>query len=114
MSEQRPSGSEQHRAIAAEQGGSVPIAIVTVSDSRTPETDTNGIWLREQIETLGHRVVGYALLRDDPGPVAETLDGLCAGEARIVLVNGGTGIAKRDNTFDAISGKLEKTLPGFG
>jgi molybdenum cofactor biosynthesis protein B len=113
VSEQRPSGTEQHRAIAAGRGP-VPVAIVTVSDSRTPETDTNGIWLREQIDALGHRVVGYRLLKDDPEQVAAALDELCGGDARIVLVNGGTGIAKRDNTFDAISRKLEKTLPGFG
>lgn len=113
MSEQRPSGSDQHRAIAAGQGP-VRLAIVTVSDSRTPETDTNGIWLRERIAELGHEVAAYRLLKDEPDQVAATLDELCGGEIRIVLFNGGTGISKRDTTYDALARKLEKTLPGFG
>jgi molybdopterin adenylyltransferase len=105
--------TEQHRAAAAARGP-VPVAIVTVSDSRTPETDTNAHYLRERIPADGHRVVDYRLIRDEPEQVVAALEELAAGEARVVLFNGGTGISRRDTTYDALSGRLEKVLPGFG
>ena len=108
-----PSSSERHHQIAAERGA-VPVAIVTVSDSRTPETDTNAHYLREAITAAGHSIAGYRLLRDEPAQVVEALDELAAGEARILIFNGGTGISPRDTTYDALDGKLEKRLPGFG
>jgi molybdenum cofactor biosynthesis protein B len=105
-------GTDAHREAAAGQGP-IPIALVTVSDSRTEDTDTNGIWLRERIEAAGHVVSGYRLVRDEPDEVRTAVDALVA-DARIVLVNGGTGISRRDTTYDALSAMLEKTLPGFG
>jgi molybdenum cofactor biosynthesis protein B len=105
--------SNQHRSIAAQQGP-VPIAIVTVSDSRTPDTDVNAAYLREQITAAGHLVAAYRLIKDEPDQVASVLDELTTTEARVILFNGGTGISPRDRTFDVLSRKLEKTLPGFG
>lgn len=107
------SSSDRHHQIAAERGP-IPVAVVTVSDSRTPETDTNAHYLREAIAAAGHRMVEYRLLRDEPSQIAATLDELTASEARIILFNGGTGISTRDSTFDALEAKLEKRLPGFG
>lgn len=107
------SSSSQHRAIAAQQGP-VPIAIVTVSDSRTPETDVNATYLRERIAAAGHRVAAYRLIKDEPDQVIAVLEELAGSMARVVLFNGGTGISPRDRTYDALSRKLEKTLPGFG
>jgi len=108
------SSSEEHRRLAAERGP-VPLAIVTVSDSRTPETDTNAAFLRERIAAAGHRVVAYHLVRDEASQVVAVLDELAAaGEARVVLFNGGTGISRRDTTYDALAARLEKVLPGFG
>ena len=106
-------GTEAHRKEAAKEGP-IAIGIVTVSDTRTPETDLNAKYLRERIETAGHIVAGYALIRDEPVQVEDALDQMAAGEARVILFNGGTGIAPRDTTFDVLSRKLEKTLPGFG
>ncbi len=103
----------QHKAIAAERGP-VPVAIVTVSDSRTPETDTNRHYLQTQIEQAGHGVAAYHLIKDEPLQVTAVLEELAQSEARIILFNGGTGISTRDTTYDALSRKLEKTLPGFG
>jgi molybdenum cofactor biosynthesis protein B len=102
-----------HRQQAASQG-SVPIAIVTVSDSRTPETDTSGQLIRQLAEAAGHRIVGHRIVKDEPEQVALALDDFAGGEARLILFNGGTGISQRDRTYDVISKKLEKTLPGFG
>lgn len=92
----------------------MPIAIVTVSDSRTPETDTNGLWLRERITAGGNTLAGYRIVRDEPDLVTAALVELAAGDARVIIFNGGTGISRRDTTYDALAGLLEKTIPGFG
>ena len=105
--------SSKHRAAAARQGP-IPIAIVTVSDSRTPETDMNSAFLRARIAEAGHEVVAYHVVKDEVAQVEGVLDELAEGRARIILFNGGTGIAPRDRTYDVLSRKLEKMLPGFG
>lgn len=104
--------SEVHRR-KAHAHGAVPIGIITVSDSRTRETDVNGRFLSEAIEAAGHLVSGYRLIPDEPAAVLDALAALAA-DSRVVLLNGGTGISSRDTTYDAVSGVLEKTLPGFG
>ena len=105
---------EQHREIAAEQVQTVHIAIVTVSDSRTPETDTNMHYLKPAIEALGHVVSGYMLIRDEPDQVGAVLNRFAESEARLILFNGGTGIAPRDTTYDVLARMIEKPMPGFG
>lgn len=106
-------GAEDHRKLAGQ--GSVTLAIVTVSDTRTPETDLNRQYIEERMTELGHRVAAYRLIKDEPDQVEAVLDELAnMDDIRIILFNGGTGIAPRDTTFDVISRKLEKTLPGFG
>lgn len=105
--------TEQHRALARE-AGPVAIAIVTVSDSRTPDTDENRKYLEREIDGMGHRVAGYRLIKDEPAQVVNALEELASTDARLILWNGGTGIAPRDTTYDVLSRKLEKTLPGFG
>ena len=105
--------TRKHKEIAAERGP-VSIAIVTVSDTRTPETDTNGQYLRAEIERLGHRVAAYHLVKDDAGQIAQLLEALGNSDTQILLFNGGTGISPRDTTYDVLSRSLEKTLPGFG
>lgn len=87
------------------------IAIITVSDTRTPETDKNAQYLRPAIEAAGHIVAAYQIIKDEPADVARLLDEV---HAQVLLFNGGTGFSRRDTTFDALSGKLEKTMPGFG
>lgn len=113
MSYMTSKSNEEHKKTAGQQGP-VPVAIVTVSDTRTVETDVNARFLRERIEAAGHRVVGYRLIKDEPRQVEAALDELADGEARVLLWNGGTGIAPRDTTYDVLARKLEKTLPGFG
>jgi molybdenum cofactor biosynthesis protein B len=105
--------TQQHREIAAEEGP-VSVAIVTVSDSRTPETDTNAAFLREQLEAEGNSVTAYQIIKDEPDQVSDVLDEMTETDAQVVIFNGGTGIAPRDTTFDVLNRKLEKTLPGFG
>ena len=104
--------TDAHRAAAAAQGP-IPVGLVTVSDTRTPETDENGLWLREQVEGGGNLVSGYRVVRDEPDEVRTALEALVS-DARVVLFNGGTGVSGRDTTYDTLAALLEKTLPGFG
>ncbi len=87
-------------------------AIVTVSDTRTMATDKSGQTIRELLTAAGHLVKHYVILPDEPDRIRQEISGLPALD--VVLVNGGTGIAPQDRTFDAIAGLLEKELPGFG
>ncbi len=105
--------TDTHRALAHEQGP-VAVALVTVSDTRTAETDENRRYLEAELAAAGHRVSAYRLIQDEPAQVLDVLEELAGTDARIILFNGGTGIAPRDTTFDVLSRKLEKTLPGFG
>ena len=105
-------GTEAHRAAAAREEPTT-VAVVTVSDSRTAEDDTNGAWLQERIAGAGAVVGGYRVVRDEPDEVRAAVDELVA-DARVVIVNGGTGVSRRDTTYDALSALLEKQLPGFG
>lgn len=105
--------SATHKKLAAEKGP-IALALVTVSDSRTPDSDTNAHYLREQLAATGHQLVGYRLIKDEPTQVDAALDEFAGSQAQIILFNGGTGISRRDTTYDALSRRLEKTLPGFG
>lgn len=106
-------GASNHHTQAAGQG-SVPVAVVTVSDTRTEETDVSGRLIQSMLRNAGHTVAGYRIVRDEPDEVAAVLDEFAAGPARLMIFNGGTGISRRDRTYEVISGALEKTLPGFG
>jgi molybdopterin adenylyltransferase len=106
--------SEHHRKLASDRGP-VAIGLITVSDSRTPETDTNGAYLRAAIGEAGHDVSSYHLIRDEAGLVRSALKEMVEdGITRVVLLNGGTGIARRDTTYDAIRPLLDREIPGFG
>ncbi|MCA9403383.1 MAG: molybdenum cofactor biosynthesis protein MoaB [Candidatus Omnitrophica bacterium] len=115
MSAETPqeSSSAAHRAYA-QHAGPVAFALVTVSDTRTESTDENGRYLKERIAALGHTVDSAHIVRDEARDIEAILAALQEGGARIIIFNGGTGIASRDRTFDVISRRLDKTLPGFG
>jgi molybdenum cofactor biosynthesis protein B len=90
-------------------------AVVTLSDTRTEETDTSGQLIRRLLGEAGHEVVRYEVLREDPGAFAGRLLALVAdGEVDVLLTNGGTGIARRDHTLGAVERMLDQGLPGFG
>jgi len=102
----------EHKAHAPR---SVRCVICTVSDSKTPETDTSGQLLRELLTGAGHEVVGYHLVRDEPSQVHGVIHTACANPGvQAVVFTGGTGLTSRDQTFEAIEALLEKRLPGFG
>lgn len=106
-------GASDHK----QQAGNRPITlgIVTVSDTRTPETDVNKTYLEAKIAESGHLVGAYRLIQDEPHQVHAVLEALAdIASLQVILLNGGTGISRRDTTYDVVSRLLEKTLPGFG
>lgn len=106
--------SEQHRRLAAAHG-SVTLAVVTVSDTRTPKTDRNAAFLTEAIQSSGHRLHSIRIVPDEPDQVRQALrDLLAEQDLQIILFNGGTGISRRDRTYDVLSCEIEKELTGFG
>ena len=88
--------------------------VVTVSDTRTPETDVSGNYLRRQLEAAGHRVHSQRIIRDEPAELEAILDEAVTSDLQVVIFNGGTGVSRRDTTFDVLERKLDKTLSGFG
>jgi molybdenum cofactor biosynthesis protein B len=89
--------------------------VLTVSDTRTPDTDTSGQAIRAMLEEAGHVVTGSTIVRDEPADVARAVrDGLDTPDTRVVISTGGTGITARDGTFEAVNELFEKRLDGFG
>jgi molybdenum cofactor biosynthesis protein B len=103
---------EAHRAAAPD---SIRCAVLTISDTRTPDTDTSGGLIRETLKLAGHKIVDYQIVPDDPDRIQEMLAAWTArDDIQAILSNGGTGIAARDTTYDAIAGLLDKRIDGFG
>jgi molybdopterin adenylyltransferase len=99
----------------SDQSVSVCCAVVTVSDTRSPADDLSGQWIQSALTAAGHRVALYEVVKDEPLQIQERLQGLAEQtDVQAVIFNGGTGIAPRDTTYDAIQSLLEKELPGFG
>jgi molybdenum cofactor biosynthesis protein B len=90
-------------------------AVITLSDTRTAETDRSGRRIRELLEADGNAVAHYAVLPDDPQRLSGELAALLArDDIDAVLTNGGTGISRRDQTIPVIERAIETLLPGFG
>ena len=102
----------EHRAAA---GGSLNVAVVTVSDTRTIETDRSGALIVALAEEAGHRVVERAIVPDEPARLTALVETLRArDDLDAILVTGGTGISPRDQTYETVSALLTKPLPGYG
>lgn len=106
--------ANRHRAEAARRGP-VACAVVTVSDTRTPETDVGGRLARELLERVGHRVAEQRIVPDDRDAIAAAVRGLVAGgQVQAVILTGGTGVAPRDVTPEALAPLLDRRIEGFG
>lgn len=93
----------------------VNCAIATISDTRSRETDRSGQLIQQRLLDAGHAVRDYLILKDEPAQIHAHVEALGErSDIEALIVNGGTGIAPRDTTYDALAGLLEKTLPGFG
>jgi molybdenum cofactor biosynthesis protein B len=106
------SGRHHHRKAAIEK---VPTAVVTVSDTRTLETDTGGGMVVELLEAAGHAIVQRAIVADEQEAIVAGLEAaLAAEDVRAVILTGGTGVAPRDVTPDTVEPRLDRVVPGFG
>lgn len=92
---------------------SVRCFVLTISDTRTPDTDASGDAIVLALTTAGHEVIGRQIVRDDPAAVRDAVN-TQALNAQVILTTGGTGITARDSTYEAIASLLEKKLDGFG
>ena len=112
MNQPHPSTPDEHKATAPT---SVGCFVLTVSDTKTPETDTSGKVIRELLGGGGHTVVASAIVRDEPADVTRVVREACAdARVKVVILTGGTGITSRDCTYEAVSAMLWKRLDGFG
>ena len=117
---------------AADSAIALNCAVLTVSDTRTPATDKSGQLAQERLGGAGHRIAEYQILPDEPEAIATLVQQWCErspgqspGQSQegssvddaivdVIILSGGTGIAPRDTTYEAIAALLQKTIPGFG
>src|SRR5687768_10973478 len=96
----------QHKTLAPK---AVTCYVLTVSDTRTPETDTGGRAIRELLEAAGHTISGSAIVRDEPQEVTALVTKALSSRApQVIITTGGTGITSRDGTFEAVDRLFEK------
>lgn len=105
------SGRDEHRAAGPEV---IKLAILIISDTRTPKTDTSGDYLERVLHAEDHRVVDRAIVKDEAGSIRATLTEFLTGEAQVIITSGGTGIAGRDVTIPVVESLIKKPMPGFG
>lgn len=108
------SHQEHEQRARAEAPGAIRCGVITISDTRTPETDTSGAAIRAALDSAGQSVLRYHIVKDEPAQIAALVRELAGAGCQVILTNGGTGIARRDSTFEAIDALIEKRLPGFG
>lgn len=124
-----PEPVEQHKALAP---SSIAVAVVTISDTRTLETDRGGSLIVELLKAAGHQITARVIIPDEPDDMRQTIaqvrgtsmeDSVATavtgaaeviGAADVILMTGGTGISSRDQTFETLSTLIEKPLPGYG
>jgi len=112
MSLSPDSPTSEHKAQAPR---SIGCFVVTVSDTRTEANDTSGRAIGELLSAAGHRVVGRAIVKDDPDLVRGAIERqLAHPDVQVLITTGGTGITSRDSTYEAVVGMLQKRLDGFG
>jgi molybdenum cofactor biosynthesis protein B len=103
---------EQHRALSPQ---SLQVAVLTISDTRTVETDTSGTLIVELLEAAGHVIAAREIVPDEADRIRPLIESYHANaQVHAVLLTGGTGISPRDQTFETVSSLLTRPLPGFG
>jgi molybdenum cofactor biosynthesis protein B len=92
---------------------SVKCGVVTISDSRSLDTDDSGKLIRDSLLRAGHSVLLHVVVKDEPKAILDAVE-QASWTCEAILTNGGTGLSRRDVTVPTILPALERTLPGFG
>jgi molybdenum cofactor biosynthesis protein B len=92
----------------------VRVAVITVSDTKDEASDESGRILRSGVEDAGHELVRYVIVRDETPAILGALEDAIRAGADAVVTSGGTGVARRDVTIEALEPLFEKRLDGFG
>lgn len=107
-----PLSHVEHREKAPQ---SVRCFVLTISDTRTEETDTSGRAIMELLTAAGHVVAGRTIVKDEPDLVRGTVERqLATPDVQAIITTGGTGITSRDTTYEVMNALLHKRLDGFG
>ncbi|WP_077214241.1 MogA/MoaB family molybdenum cofactor biosynthesis protein [Bacillus dakarensis] len=102
----------EHKQAAPQQ---VTCKIITVSDTRTKETDKSGQLMISMLESSGHIIGDYVIVKDEADPIRdEVIKGCENPNIDCILTNGGTGIAKLDVTIETVQKLFDKEISGFG
>lgn len=105
-----PAEAHRHKVLS-----NIPCAVVTASDTRTEADDKSGKIIKDALTAGGHEIAHYEIIPDDPERISALVMRLSETESiKAILITGGTGIAPRDNTYDAVVGLLDKKIDGFG
>ncbi|MEE9146486.1 MAG: molybdenum cofactor biosynthesis protein B [Candidatus Tectomicrobia bacterium] len=103
---------QEHRRQAPD---SVRCAVITVSDTRTPDNDSSGQYMQEALSRAGHAVSAYMIVKDEPAEIRLLLQHhIQAAHTDAILLSGGTGLSSRDGTYEVVQSCLDKELSGFG
>jgi len=104
-----------HKEHESQGPPSAQCAVITVSDTRTVENDTGGQTVIEHLTAAGHVVSHREIIPDEPTRMRPLLESLRQrDDVDVVLLTGGTGISSRDQTYETVSGLIDKPLPGYG
>lgn len=108
----REDSVKSHRESAP---AALDLAVLTISDTRTPETDSSGARIVALAEAAGHRIRERTIVRDDPSAIESAISSWIRDAlADAALVTGGTGISRRDQTFETLDRMFTKRIPGYG
>ncbi|CAN5316315.1 molybdenum cofactor biosynthesis protein MoaB [soil metagenome] len=103
---------EKHREAAPDH---VRVAVLTISDTRTPEDDTGGDVIQDLMQEAGHEVTSRSIVKDEAANIRTMLvDLLADSDVDVIITTGGTGIAARDTTYEVVDRMIEKKIDGFG
>ena len=106
------SAPHEHKEHAPRQASCV---VITCSDTRTPQSDTSGYRIMVMLRDAGHSVASYQIVKDEPSKIKAAIKKAVKNKkVQAIIINGGTGISRRDSTFEAVDAMLEKRLDGFG
>lgn len=89
-------------------------AVITCSDTRTSDSDHSGKRIAELLEEAGHKVISRDLVPDDADRIRRAVQTAEEAGARLIVTTGGTGISRRDTTFEALQSLIRTEIPGFG